>query len=789
MTKKTRWKQFWEDIGYSVQKINRHLKGFNSRNKLRRFNRLYNCNDATIAKIYNKFGKFKTTKDKINFIFFDKFASTHSEAIKLHYKSEMNVALLKLLRGFPKNKEKFIEIRYYNQWLRVGRGINYKFTSSRSSDSLIRILKAVKFASGSFYSPKIGYHELSKCRFDDTFLIVIRKGTKKNQKLLYVAIAFKEKKFFFSPTFTNFERYVIIKKLGRAGLPIIVDPHNNDFSTLIKFIKSDAEIAGSLELAGIEFEESGIAHRIRGMWGRPSEKNLSSEIKKELPVNFGIAHLLQVYLYITKNDGGQKTYYFEIKKFKGLLCVSLNSARLNKTEYDEILKIFNTQFGFEADENYYDPMQDENYWYKLFLDERSKTKYPGIGLPPLAVEAYSKLQKEGILKDNDSSYAWTCLTKGCVNYGTRLWSKTGGSCANCNTNFKKTKDVVIFVKDEKRIPHFLAKIAKNEGFTIEVHQKQVLKKKIPIVKAINEKGEILSIAVAYTRNDLPYIDELCRRCTNLMVVSAGVNLKSIEQPIFKTSISEIFLPYLKQEKTDFISKGLSDQLSKWDERRIVAGNQSENFLNILHLADKNPSKYTSLSFELDTFNLMHAIFSNSAWLGAKVSGEKLPDGAAHLEKEGCIIWDCKLSFALKGANVGAYKKNKTYVEFVGKLPFIKKMGGLKSYIIITNNEQQGNYVKLFKKIKQHIKEFDKVNYILLNSRYLVRIYSELKKHKELITSDSSVAQKVSELINKFFIGINVSVIYKAEIDNLISEINLVASKPIISKLESEKFTI
>ena len=74
MTKyKVRWKAFWDNLGFPVQKIENQLKKFKPERALKKLGLDFEIPSTTQQKIKIKFNNFKNKKDKINFIYFNKF--------------------------------------------------------------------------------------------------------------------------------------------------------------------------------------------------------------------------------------------------------------------------------------------------------------------------------------------------------------------------------------------------------------------------------------------------------------------------------------------------------------------------------------------------------------------------------------------------------------------------------------------------------------------------------------------------------------------------------------------
>lgn len=788
-----KWKQFWENVNLPIDKTQKQLKKLDVNKRLKKLKKDFSLSDKTINKIVSIFKGLKNEKDRIEMLYFEKFFRSHNTAIKLYYKLDPEKSINRLLSSFKRKNDHFRDIHWYNLWLKAGKGFNYKLPSLKDKLTKIKKLRKGLFCP---YYPKSNksYHEENRTSFKNILLVVIRKGTKRNSKFMYVGFSIPDEKVYFSPNFNGIERFLVLKRLAKNGLILNLHPKTGEFNRLISFLKNELQDESLLlDLQGLQFEKNGILYYIRESTSKGSpEGKLFYELKNYLPPEFKITNLKMVQLKIP-HLCKRKIYKYHINKVDGLIYLNLDSARLTNYEYEEAIDTFKSSFDIAPEEVYLNPYYDEKDFYKKFLETTSSSVRPGVDLPPSALAIYNQLVDLGLMEEPSKNYfGWMCFTEGCPNKSQLFWLTKNAICEECKSNMFKIREQTTYNKNTTGTLKFIQKIARTNGFICEIVTKQVLNKKIKVAKLSNRK-EMLTVGLAYNRADLKLFQELCKRCTNLMLLNAGGNLDSINYPIYKIGLGDFVYHSIINSKDKFIEDAFKDQVTRWSEKKDYYANQSVTELKRIHQASKKPGGYEPIDFELNCYHLLNYIFNNAIWLGINESGEKLPDGAAILSLmdsriNGSMIWDCKLSFNKIGANVGNYQKNKRYLKIIGDDKLVKSYGDLKSYLIISNNPYEANFKNTFKKVKHYTKgKYKNVSFLLLDSRDLVKIYEEYRTNQKYFLDNPELLNLISSKMNAFFVSEGIKVIKSEEVDNFVKDLQILVNENGTKRLNEQMF--
>ncbi len=783
--KRVQWRKFWSSFDLYTKKEQRLLKKFNQSRLLKKIESLFDITETDKSKLQKVFHKFLRKQNKIEFIYFVRFLQNNQDSINSLYKKNKKQAFGILLRALSKTKRKkdiYEKIFYRQKWIFFGQGRGYNLPNLQKKLRALRKKESIWFA-----PKKLGYNQsyfgFPKVEFNDELLFIIGKGQKKNAKLKFIAFSKKYNKVFFSPTFAFPEINSILFKLAHFGLVIEHKSTKNDFSKLMNFIKT-VGTNEDLSLTGITFEESEIIKSFYDSSKRGKLQGyLSSQIKNQMQ-NLGASNLMNIYLISKVGDRFVK-YSIQFENRLGIITAYLNTAKLHNDEKDCVIGICKKNLDLTFDSPYVNPNFDKKSLYQEILDRSSKKTYPGSTLSGDLLEIYEKLEGMKILeKPSIQSYAWKCTNPNCVKRWQIEWSKTGVSC-RCGSKKRKVHEMIEFKKNENGIMKAVAQIAKRDGLIADVIPRKVLGKKIVVVKVVAKDKELLTIVPQYNRADTRYVEELTRRCTNVLVLRTSAKDPGSEEIAESISMSDFFFDYLENNKKGLIEEAFKNQTKKWDQKIISAANNSEKQLQTLNGSSAIGS-YSPSNFEIDCFNLIHYIFRNANWLGANEPGKKLPDGIAAFpigQTVGCLIWDCKLS--KKNARVGSVPKNLEYILKLRKNKLVKALGGLHCYIIISNNPNQKNFQKTFNKVIKN-RSARRVSLFLINSKELTELYSVVKEAQRGISNNTHPTNELFSKIYAFFTSKKPKFIEAQDVSTLKENIKA-ASKP-INQLDHTKFS-
>lgn len=764
-------KTFWESLGFSISKPDKEGYKLDPNKEIFKIEKKYQLNFSEVKKIKDLFNNFERNPDKVNLKYFLRFFNTHTEGIKFFYNSEdTRKNLMNLLKSCLLKPNDFHKIHFYHLWLREGRRYSYDIKIDKSQ------LRKLKEKRKGFFVPRIKgttkrYSEEARVLFDKQkfLLFIIKKGSTKNNTPLYIGIRiFKSyAKLFLSNRFNPLERHVVLKLMIKNKIDLDTVPNEIDYSQLMGFINNPSFIKDPfLDLIGVCFDKNGVIFNLEEEEGIP-QNSVNIELKRIKTEDITFKQLRKVSFYYNKGGVIKKNKYQISNPFEGIIHFSLNSAGKGNEDYLEAIDMFNSQFGFMPDKAYSDPSQDKKRWYEQFLDKNKYTNYKGLELPLIAIKVLGELKEEGLITNSKVGAFGSVCYSNCSNKGQKIWSFDKITCPSCGGNLFYMKEELSYEKPINGLKQYVKKKLEKKGYKFLMISKKVFNEKVNVVKAFKDNEE-LTILFSRNKKDLRYLQEFAERSSNIMILECGADADSINEPVYTQKLSKIFY----EEDKDFFSEAISHQNKRWDERRISCANKS--LINLIRIHNKKDKFYKGFQFEKDCFNLINSFLDNCVWLGSKDSGGKVPDGIAELKevrgKEGCLIWDCKLSFKKEGASVGSLKKNKSYVDNLFKHDLIQNLGGLKSYLIISNKANQTNYMNIFTKLKENYSGFKKeVNYSLLDSRQLVKIFEYIKENTKYFETDQIKKKSFFNDLNHLLIGDGVKIISDKEITDLFTK--------------------
>ena len=134
-------------------------------------------------------------------------------------------------------------------------------------------------------------------------------------------------------------------------------------------------------------------------------------------------------------------------------------------------------------------------------------------------------------------------------------------------------------------------------------------------------------------------------------------------------------------------------------------------------------------------------------MGAKERGKPLPDALTafpfNMSSYGCFATDLKFSERSK-VRLGGEDKNKRYITDGRNNETIKRNGGLKGYIFISNAHAPGNFIPKFTRLAKKFRSL-KISYIEVP--HLMAIYNHYKDYEDIILSNSSVKEIFLKLMD------------------------------------------
>lgn len=722
-TKKKHWKKFWEDLGYSVQKIDNIAKYYNKPSYLKKLMKKVKVSEETFNKVVKLFKQVNTKTRKVEFYYFINFFTSNNESITLRYGLDLDKSFLKLAIIFARNNQtkvyEFQLINFRANSILQGKGRQYRVLNL--DKKIKRIFKVKK----GFFCPRVkgrlSYTEEIRGIFAKELLFVIRRGSKRNGKYKYLYFDATQNRIYFSPTFSHLEIYKLLSRVSELGVEITIKPEKISFDKIIYFIYNGVdENAIGVSLKGVTFADQNliitlsedhylgkpqgsIQHLVKAHWQTPNIFSLRSIIVKVSDFNCTI----------------------NFRPVNGMIYTNLNSRKLGPTEQMLAEKAIKEAFDIDLGVGYEVDFDKEEF-YKKFLDKPSSLKKYWSKIPFPELQTYSELVDKKVLLPKKSDFRlYICMNR-CRKQGVFIWSPKNICCSACTQPLLKIGAELIYSKDKKNILAHIKKFAINEGYSAEIAHKHVARKPLDLIKIFDKTGQALAIVPLYSRKDLPKVELFCKRFPNISIVSSGLHV-SVTNPIHQIYLGDFFHNYFESiSKRQLIKEAFEDQLAKEPSRVAVLAEESAVNLKKLHNLSLTRKNYLPIDFEMDCYNLLHSVFKETCWLGIKYSGKKLPDGIGALPKipsvaKNSFMWDCKLSFSDKGIGLGTCKKNRAYLDFALQNQAIKNFGRFIMHITISNKLNEQQCLKVITQLAKS-RKYKQVKFILLDSRELYSLY-------------------------------------------------------------------
>ena len=321
----------------------------------------------------------------------------------------------------------------------------------------------------------------------------------------------------------------------------------------------------------------------------------------------------------------------------------------------------------------------------------------------------------------------------------RIYWKSG-NCPTCGTNeffFEgEYKDVDVTIDPVLDILHKTLK--KEPGFEIRKVRHQIDSSVYSFLEILNDEGKSLSIFVSKSNVSHKVLSHYEKTGNALLVIiikfaqplRQQVTNLDFECLDFATCFSEIDSGEIIQR----IKTAIQSQHNKWKEKIARKGWQS-----YMNYKFRNNAKYHDQEFEADIFNMMHEMFLIGDRLGGNFAGIAAPDGIVSIQDYGdplsryCLAWDCKHSKAKKGYYLSdSPDKHRRYIHGLKKNDKVLFYGGLKTYLIISQNMQMDSYEKFYKSMMTKFKWSGQV--VFVHADTIQRIYEVYRDNQALVAS-------------------------------------------------------
>lgn len=331
-----------------------------------------------------------------------------------------------------------------------------------------------------------------------------------------------------------------------------------------------------------------------------------------------------------------------------------------------------------------------------------------------------------------------------------FWKDT--ECPNCAGDaFFEGEYIDIQVNTEAISNLILKYLKKRKIFSAAKTTKQIEKTIFSFIELLTKSGESLSIHISTASPSeklTAYFQETGNPLLVIILRYRDGIIRDIQKKGFECfDFADIYYSLSDDTFEEKLRAAMQSQKNKWKERLLAKGYQSYE-----RYSDRDNQHYNDQLFEKDVYNMLHEIFAIGDRLGGQFIGVTAPDGIISVQNYSipfsryCFTWDCKYSVSPKGYKLSdKASKHRHYINVLKKNDKVLFYGGLKSYIIISQNMDMASYQKFYERLTSKFRWTG--NVIYLEADLLAGIYRVFRDNAELIHSYPSIFYK--KLFNLF----------------------------------------
>lgn len=332
----------------------------------------------------------------------------------------------------------------------------------------------------------------------------------------------------------------------------------------------------------------------------------------------------------------------------------------------------------------------------------------------------------------------TAVKRRCSNCFRLYWKE--GHCPTCGTNefFFEGEYKDIEVSTVPVLEVLYKALKKEDSFEVKKVKHQIDSTAYSFLEVMNDEGKPLSIYVSRSNVSHKVLSHYARTGNALLVIivkfAQPLRQQVIEWDFECLDFATCFAEIDSGEIVPRIKAAIQSQHNKWKDKIARKGWQS-----YLNYKSRNDDKYSDQQFEVDIFNMMHEIFLIGDRLGGNFAGIPAPDGIISVQDYGsplsryCLAWDCKHSRTKTGYRLNdSPVKHRRYIHTLKNNDKVLFYGGLKTYLIISQNMNRNSYEKFYTRMMTKFKWSGQV--VFVHADIIRRIYEVYRDNQALIAS-------------------------------------------------------
>ena len=365
--------------------------------------------------------------------------------------------------------------------------------------------------------------------------------------------------------------------------------------------------------------------------------------------------------------------------------------------------------------------------------------------PPIYKSVLEALYDVGLLQKLEKENRRYCDNLKCTARFANTWAR--GTCGDCGHKMKISGEYFRINADKSRIREFILSELRRESFDAVEGVRYFDRKRTHVIEVYTERGSVLVVPNYSTKIDSNLLTYLKSNYSAVVFVpypSTSEAQTVIDAGHGVVSVSELAANYLSSNSASPFKTEINRCFNSFVPKVQKIGEDAIKRI-------ESRSSYDFHKFEEDIFALLHVILPSAQRLGDRFIGKKVPDGIAAIpmtkSKRFCITWDCKYSdtqYELKE------KPTKTieYLKKIPELPVVKNLGGLKTFVYLSNSMNEESFKRHAKKVYKKYPWKGKV--VLIASQQVTVLYKHFVSIRQDLLSSPEVHNKYYSNLARLF---------------------------------------
>lgn len=365
--------------------------------------------------------------------------------------------------------------------------------------------------------------------------------------------------------------------------------------------------------------------------------------------------------------------------------------------------------------------------------------------PPVFRYVLEELYGIGLLQKPEKENRRYCVNQNCNRKFKNTWAK--GTCGGCGERLR-ISGVYFTIKEHKsNVGKFIYSQLRLNGFDAVNGQRWINKHRTNVFETYTTRGSVLVIPNYSSKISPSLLSYL--EYNDAAVIFVPYPSTSETQLIREKGHGVVTITDLATNQLSGANFGtFSSEIERCLDS-LIQRVQANGRAALKRITEEQ--EYDFRMFEQDIFSLLHVILPSAQRLGDQFIGKKVSDGIAAIPlREGkrfCVTWDCKHSSTIYRLTEEPGKTIR-YLKKLPELPVVRNLGGLRSFVFISNNMDVNSFRNFTRKIFKRYPWEGKI--VLLPSNLLIALYSHFLSFRQTLLMSPSANEKYYTNIARLF---------------------------------------